>query len=460
MKDVLVVFARYPEVGKCKTRLIAAVGPQGAADLHEKMTRHTLAWARQLSRGWSAGKTGQEEPRATTLPAMQPHVEVRFAGGNAAGMRQLFGDDLSYVPQGEGDLGRKMRSAVECHLSAGAKRVVVVGTDCPQLTAPYIRAAYERLNTHSVCIAPAYDGGYTAIGIRCDAGCSQRETVLNTLFDGIDWGSQRVLNQTVAGLSRIEATFSLLPVLSDVDYPEDLSVWQQVASGNALAKPLVSVVIPTLGEEERLVGVIERAKAHGRAEVLVVSAGDSRETKRLAAEQQVQLLLADRGRGRQLNLGAEHARGDILVFLHADTFLPEDYVDCIERTLAPPTVAGGAFQLRIDSLRRSARWVEHGVRLRSKWLQMPYGDQALFMRRSMFDQLGGFREQPIMEDYEFVRRLRKHGAVALADRHVVTSPRRWHRVGVVQTTAINQLMIAGYHLGVPPSALARFYRRR
>jgi rSAM/selenodomain-associated transferase 2 len=158
-------------------------------------------------------------------------------------------------------------------------------------------------------------------------------------------------------------------------------------------------------------------------------------------------------------MGADHAAGDTLLFLHADTQLPPDFQNEVERVLSQPRVVAGAFPLSIASAGWGLKLVMWGTQQRSRWLQLPYGDQALFLRRSTFDATGGFPLLPIMEDFVWVRRLQRLGRIALANSPVLTSDRRWKRLGLVRTTIVNQLMILGYGAGVSPHRLARWYRR-
>ncbi|WP_309474814.1 TIGR04283 family arsenosugar biosynthesis glycosyltransferase [Dissulfurirhabdus thermomarina] len=219
----------------------------------------------------------------------------------------------------------------------------------------------------------------------------------------------------------------------------------------------ISVVIPML---ETRPGLVERAVASAAApgvEVLVVDGGSGRAAVEAAARAGARVLESPPGRARQMNAGAAAAGGDVLLFLHADTRLPPGYPDQVRRVLAAPGVAAGAFPLRIDGGRRGYRLIERLVDWRSRRLETPYGDQALFLRREVFAAAGGFPDLPIMEDYEMVRRLRRMGRIGLADDPVVTSARRWERLGLWRTTLWNRALVLAYRAGVAPERLARLY---
>ncbi len=163
--------------------------------------------------------------------------------------------------------------------------------------------------------------------------------------------------------------------------------------------------------------------------------------------------------GQRQSCGAAQATGNVLLFLHADTLLPDNWSRVVTDTLKASGVVAGSFGFRFAE-QFPGRWlVEWTTNLRSHWFQNPYGDQTQFLRRAMFEELGGFADLPIMEDYELNQRLRKVGRVVTAKTAAITSGRRWKRLGVVRTTLTNKAMIAGFHLGVCPHKLARFYRR-
>ncbi|MGB3202031.1 MAG: TIGR04283 family arsenosugar biosynthesis glycosyltransferase [Nodosilinea sp.] len=225
-----------------------------------------------------------------------------------------------------------------------------------------------------------------------------------------------------------------------------------------LTQPAISVVIPALDEAANLPSVLDTIQAATQIEVIVVDGGSSDGTATVAQAMGTKVVRSAPGRSHQQNQGARVASGSILLFLHADTRLPEGFEGAIRQTLARPGVVAGAFRLTINGQGKRLRWVEWGVNLRSRLLQMPYGDQGLFVTAEVFHQLGGFPDLPMMEDFELVRQLRKLGRVAIAPEAVVTSDRRWRRLGILRTTLANQAMIIGYLLGVDPHRLARWYR--
>ena len=164
------------------------------------------------------------------------------------------------------------------------------------------------------------------------------------------------------------------------------------------------------------------------------------------------------GRAGQMNAGAKQARNKTLLFLHADTKLPPHYNSHIFASLSDSRVCAGAFRLSIDSNIYGIRVIERFANFRAVWLQKPYGDQGLFLRKSVFWKAGGFPQMPFMEDYEMVRHLSRMGRIAIAEADVGTSARRWEALGVFKTTILNQIIVACYHVGVPIHRLQRWYR--
>jgi len=160
-----------------------------------------------------------------------------------------------------------------------------------------------------------------------------------------------------------------------------------------------------------------------------------------------------------MNQGADQATGDVLVFLHADTRLPEKFENVTFNSFKQPKMVAGAFELRMDSPTPGLRLIERLANWRSRYLKMPYGDQAIFLSTKLFHELGGFSDIPIMEDFELIRRLQKKGTIILLPVPVFTSARRWQNFGILKTTLINQLVIAAYVMGIAPEVIARWYNR-
>jgi len=426
----LVVFSRLPIAGTTKTRLIPALGEQGAADLQRDMTRYTL----DVGRRW-------REHESRTL-------EVRFTGGSADEMRSVFGDDVVYVDQGQGSLGDRMHRA----FCDGSERTVVIGSDCPGITPPLVRKAFAALDRHDVVIGPAADGGYYLLGMRAP----QAE-----IFRGIDWGSASVFAQTIRRCRSAGVRVATLDMLVDVDEPADMEVWEAgvAARDRHWPVPALSVVIPTLNEASRIEEAIRSIGAGSDVEIIVADGGSEDATMEIAGGFGARVVTAPRGRAAQMNAGAAVARGDVLLFLHADTRLPFGYRAEIDRILAEPNVAGGAFRFALDHVTLSLRLIERGTNFRSRWMQLPYGDQAIFLPRSTFEQLNGFMPWPVMEDFDFVRRLRRRGNVRIADSSVITSARRWTKDGSWRTTMRHQIALIRYTLGQSPDSIAAWLGR-
>jgi rSAM/selenodomain-associated transferase 2 len=220
----------------------------------------------------------------------------------------------------------------------------------------------------------------------------------------------------------------------------------------------ISVIIPTLNEADYLAKTLAPLQAESNLELIVADGGSLDSTTDIAQSLGAMLIRSKPGRGRQLNGGAAAASGEILLFLHADTILPADFGTEVRRCLVSPEVVAGAFQLGIAEANWSLRLIESLANWRARQLRMPYGDQALFLRRSTFSRLGGFPEQEIMEDFELVRRLRKLGRIDMLELTASTSDRRWRALGIARTTLINQAVIIGYLLGCSPYSLASWYR--
>ena len=217
----------------------------------------------------------------------------------------------------------------------------------------------------------------------------------------------------------------------------------------------VSVIIPVLGDADEVERLVEQIPPEPAVEVIVVDGGPDPRLDSLSQQAHVRLMRAPRGRARQMNAGAAGAAGDWLLFLHADSRLPPGWLDHLRRV--PIEANGGWFRFALDDSAWQARVIERGVRWRVRLFQLPYGDQGLFVRRQVFTALGGFREWPLLEDVDFVRRLVRRGDAFELPLPLLTSSRRWRRDGWFRRSARNLAVVSCYFAGVSPARLARWY---
>ncbi len=220
---------------------------------------------------------------------------------------------------------------------------------------------------------------------------------------------------------------------------------------------LVTVIVPTLDEGQALPGLLDHLDAlRGRWEVVVADGGSSDDTVEIAHARGVRIVQTPGGRPRQLNAAARAASGEMLLFLHADSRLPASAYTSL--TSVSVGIGGGNFALRFDGDDRFAR-VLSAVYAFQRRFGFYYGDSSVWVRREMFDRLGGYRELPIMDDYDFVRRLEATGRTECLPGPARTSDRRWRAMGVPRTLLIWGAIRWLYVAGVSPVRLARLYRR-
>ena len=437
-KERLIIFTRYPEIGTAKTRMIPTMGAKGAAALQREMTEHVLSQV--------------VGPSASNDLA----VEIRYDGGNEDLMRRWLGSEFEYVLQRGDNLGERMQRAFEDAFDSGAASAVIIGTDIPALTEKVIKNAFSVLKQKEMVLGPAKDGGYYLIGFPKAAF----SPAVSDLFSGMKWGENDVLKKTINVATGLGMSYSLVDELADVDRPEDLSAWERrknkthdhTATG-------ISVIIPALNEADYIADAIASIGSGNNTQIIVADGGSLDDTASIARSLGATVIKCSPPRSRQMNQGADAASKDVLLFLHADACLPKKFDQSVLRTLKQPGVAAGAFELRIDAPGPILRFIEFVANRRSRYLKMPYGDQAIFMLSEVFHQTGGFPDMPIMEDFELIRRLQKKGDVVTVVEPVVTSPRRWLNHGILKTTLINQLIILFYFTGMSMDTIARLYRR-
>lgn len=420
-----VVFGRYPLPGLSKTRLIPALGRYGAADLQRRITETTVNKVREL------GKTEQID------------IHFCFEGANEFKLKRWLGKKISYSRQEDSDLGTRMRAAFEHSFDAGCHQVFLLGTDVPGFGEEHLRQALGALEHYDIVLGPSTDGGYWLIGCKRPID----------LFNGIAWGEKKVREQTLSLARSLGMTVFELAPLTDIDTISDLIEWDR---NEAEFRPYISVIIPTLNEAEHIEKAIGNA-FRDEVEIIVVDGGSSDKTVNLAEKAGVAVIHARKGRAAQQNRGASMSGGRVLLFLHADTILPEGYVDHVYNALMDPFLWLGAFRFKTDLRSLRMQIIESAANFRSSHLNLPYGDQAFFMRRNIFEEMGGFPDVSIAEDLSLARQIAKKGKVVTLQVPVITSARKWRSLGTFRFSLINLVIAAGFCLGVSPNRLARLH---
>ena len=414
------VFGRYPTPGAAKKRLIGRLGAIGAADLQREMT---LACAAE----------------ATEACDEACGLGIVYTGGSEMQMRRWLGADADYTHQTSGDLGQRLRAAFAGAFERGVSRAVLVGTDCTELTAGDIRNALEALKTHDLVLGPSADGGYWLIAMRR----------MIELFAGVAWGGPDVLSETLSIAKLAGASTALLDIHHDIDTPDDLEYLDARFAPN---KPYLSVIIPALNETGRIAEAIASASVDG-VEVIVADGASTDNSAQTARRCGAKVVTAPPGRARQMNAGAASATGKVLCFLHADTVLPGGFERAIFETMSNPNTIAGAFRYQNDLASTIFQRIVH---IRSSSFSLPYGDQAIFIRKTDFDAAGGFPDIPLAEDLFFVRSLKRLGRIVTLGLPARTSPRRRLSEGLWKNTMINLVILTTCYLGASPKTIARF----
>jgi rSAM/selenodomain-associated transferase 2/rSAM/selenodomain-associated transferase 1 len=418
--DQIILFGRYPLPGRAKKRLIPQLGALRAAGLQRKMTLACLA----------AAEEAQDESCG---------LDIVYTDGSEMQMRRWLGAKADYIRQSGGDLGCRMLAAFAGAFDRQAARVVLIGTDCPELTAVDIRAAFDALENNDLVLGPSADGGYWLIAMRR----------MLDVFRSVAWGGPDVLAQTLGIAERAGVSTGLLDMHHDIDTPDDL---EHLDDRFEPGRPYLSVIIPALNEAERIGDAIASAYCDG-VEVIVADGSSNDETADIARQCGAKVITAPPGRAKQMNAGADVASGKVLCFLHADTILPSGFAEAIFEAMSNQKTIAGAFRYQSDIASKLFHRIVH---IRSSNFSLPYGDQAIFIRKSDFESAGPFPDVPLAEDLFFVRRLKRLGRIVTLDLPAVTSPRRRLSEGPWKNTLTNAAILAACYLGASPETVSRF----
>jgi rSAM/selenodomain-associated transferase 2/rSAM/selenodomain-associated transferase 1 len=440
------VFAKAPRAGVVKTRLMPVLGSGGAAALATAFLQDTLESVGSL-------------PWAKAVMATTEHLDS-----------SIVSTPCQIWLQGEGNLGVRLERILHRALT-DSSFAIAIGADSPGLPRAFLEQARSALQKVDAVIGPCKDGGFYLLGLRrCPVG----------VFDGIAWSQSDTFAETLANLRRAGLTVQVLEPWFDVDRPEDLVKLQALVSTGRIHTPRtrevldellahsgepgplkVSVIIPVLNELECLPETLSALRHQDWIhEVIAVDGGSTDGTLEwLRRQKEVRIIAAPAGKGIQLNAGAREATGDTLIFLHADSRLPPDAEVSLKRALDYPRVAGGGFCVKFSSRKpRLLGIVAAGINLRTVLTHTATGEQAIFIRRGVFQEIGGFREWPLFEDVDVVSRMKRMGKFVVIRSRATVSARRYIRNGVIKIVMLVYLLRLGFWAGFSPFTLARWYQ--
>ncbi len=450
----LIVLGKPPRIGEGKSRLAADVGAAAAARLARAFLLDT--WA-----------------SVSSFVSQTAELDLVFAPSATLDRYPKLMPPPTIVRQAEGDLGRRMAT-----LAVGAlnqhPRTLLLGSDSPGLPHEHIRAALALLDEADVVLGDNPDGGFWCLGLRSGSPALSG----NTWLDDLDWDDPQTASQVETRCRRLGLTVTRAPLWVDIDVATDLGALDELLAGDtslvehtAAARALgadhapLSIVVPTLDEGTRLDACLDALAAlphrdEHPLEIVIADGGSSdRSPERAVGRGHIVVTATPAGRGRQLAAGAALSTGATLLFLHVDTRLPSDAFAQIERALHEGAEAGAFVTHTVadPGVPNRAGPMLRLADIRSRVTRHPYGDQALFVTREAYAAVGGFRDMPIMEDYDLTVRLAKRRPLARINSPVQVSGRSIQR-NPLRAALLLRVIPPLYRLGVSPTALARLYR--
>lgn len=426
MDQTLIIFLKYPEEGKVKTRLASSIGAHEATCVYQKLAEDTVNQVRPL-----AGRFA-EIVIAYDPPEREAEIKKWISG------------PFKYVAQEGKGLGERLNMVVNTAFSDGAQRVVVIGSDCPSLDSLTVNRAFWALLKRDAVIGPSEDGGYYLIGFN--------QTRHEVLLDDIPWSSSQVLSYTLEKAKKAGISIELLSEKFDVDTVDDLKRISQEKHNHSCDTLRISVIIPTLNEERNIEStLINLQRQHHPSEIIVADGGSSDKTTVIASKY-AKVVNSKRGRAFQMNEGAKAAVGDAFLFLHADTQLPHQALLKIGDILQSGKKQSGRFRMSFGHGHPLLKFYEYQTRFHL----FSYGDQGFFVKRELFQKMGGFSAHAVFEDIDFYRRLLKREKPVIIKDPVITSPRRFLQNGIVKQKFINISLATMYYLGIRRSTIKHF----
>ena len=440
MKRAIIVFTRVPVAGQTKTRMMPYLNAAQCAKLHTCFLKDIQA----------ACQCADADVFICYTPE---NLEERLYG--------IFGREVSYFPQeGEG-LGDRMYRALAHVLEEGYDACVLIGTDIPEIRAEHLRLAFRVLEDQDIVFGPTSDGGYYLIGMKEPS---------HVPFDNQSYGHGSVLDNAIAGVEAHGLRAGLAFTLHDMDTREDLAGYrermrenpelQKTFTGRYLMRTSrISVIVPVYNEEKTIMRMQEQLRPYqDKCEIIFVDGGSTDSTPELLSPE-FRLLHSEKGRAKQMNLGARESHGDILFFLHCDSELPEDFLAEIRYVMKDYRAGcfGIAFHKKHFFLWTCRVISNHRIKDR----RVMFGDQGIFLTRELFFEMGTFPEIPVMEDYQFSLTLKEnHVKLGIAKHRIYTSDRRFPKGTIPKLEVMWQMnrLRKRYRDGVPIEEIADRYR--
>lgn len=412
----IIIFTRVPEGGHTKTRMMPYMDENQCESLHRCFLKDISVQISHINGDVFVFYTSFDRSEKELI--------------------DVFGD-VEYIEQNGDDIGSRMLNAIEEVKNRGYKKIILIGTDIPELGFKSIDRAFDEFEKNDIVFGRTFDGGYYLVGMK---------EVIDDVFHIEKYGHNHVFEDTINHLlGKYDIGFT--DTLHDMDNREDLEeLYIRLVSEDGYTPshtfefikkniPLVSIVVPVYNEKTTISNLLlQLDNIHG-AEVIFVDGGSKDDTKKIISSwisekesrceySRYRLISSDKGRANQMNAGAEISRGEILFFLHCDSVLPENFVEQIRSVMKSYSL--GCFGIDFDSnhpFMYTNKWISNH---RAKHRRIIFGDQGIFLKKDLFYSVGGFENIPIMEDYKFSLDLKKKGIkVGMTKDRIITSHRRY-----------------------------------
>lgn len=439
-EKAIILFTRVPEPGRTKTRMMPRYTGAECSEMQTCFLRDIMAELRRCS--------------ADVFVCYEP-------SGDLSRLRRICGRRPEYFAQSGEGLGERMLNAFREVFAKGYRSCVLLGSDIPEMTAGDIKSAFDVLDHSDAVCGPTADGGYCLIGMK---------RPLPELFDGKSYGHEKVIDDLMAAADSSGIRMGKVRSHRDMDTPDDLLEYlaemrsdahlRRSHTGRFVRDHLrISVIIPVYNESSTIDCMISQLEdIKDDCEIIFVDGGSTDDTLSRIPEG-YRIIKSRKGRGAQMNAGASAGSGNIHFFLHCDSELPEDPLGEIRRVMTRREAGcfGIAFHSR-QFFMWTNRWISNG---RARIHGIMFGDQGMFMTRELFERLGGFREIPVMEDYQFSLDIRRLGIKpGLARHRIYTSDRRYPKATIPKLRLMHQMyrLRREYKAGTSAEEISRKYR--